>query len=109
GEMTLMASVHNGYGSCGTGDGGREKDPAAICRKVVEVIDAGHGRITSWGDGHQTRSFMYIDDCLKGIDMIMHCDDLIATPINLGSHELVSINQLVHKVEQIASVKFERK
>jgi nucleoside-diphosphate-sugar epimerase len=75
---------------------------------VIEAIDAGSGKITIWGDGHETRSFMYIDDCLKGIDMIMHCDDLIATPINLGSHELVSITGLVDKVEKIAGVSLER-
>ena len=61
-----------------------------------------------WGDGSQTRSFMYIDDCVKGIDMIMHCDELIATPINLGSSELVSINDLVSMVEEIAGVKLRR-
>ena len=65
--------------------------------------------IEIWGDGHQTRSFMYIDDCVKGIDMITHCEDLIATPINLGSSELVSINDLVSKVEKIAGVKLNRK
>src|SRR5437667_564764 len=108
GMKTFIARFHNVYGSFGTWDGGREKAPAAICRKVIEVIDAGHDRITIWGDGHQTRSFMYIDDCLKGIDMIMHCDDLIATPINLGSHEMVSINELVSKVEKIAGVNLQR-
>ena len=64
--------------------------------------------IDIWGDGTQTRSFMYIDDCVQGIDMIMHCDDLIATPINLGSSELVSINELVGIVEEIGGVKLER-
>ena len=65
-------------------------------------------RIDIWGDGHQTRSFQYIDDCVKGIDMITHCDDLIATPVNLGSSELVSINDLVTKVEKIAGVTLDR-
>ena len=91
----------------GTWDGGREKAPAAICRKVIEAMDTGKHEITIWGDGHQTRSFMYIDDCVKGIDLIMHSDALIATPINLGSSELVSINDLVSKVEKIAGVKLQ--
>ena len=108
GLKTAMARFHNVYGPNGTWDGGREKAPAAICRKVVEAIDAGSGKITIWGDGHQTRSFMYIDDCVKGIDMIMHCDELIAVPINLGSSELVSINELVTKVEKIAKVTLKR-
>ena len=89
GLKTFIARFHNVYGPHGTWDGGREKAPAAICRKVVEAIDNGSGQIEIWGDGNQTRSFMYIADCVKGIDMIMHCDELIATPINLGSAELV--------------------
>lgn len=108
GMKTFIARFHNVYGPNGTWDGGREKAPAAICRKVIEAIDRDELRITIWGDGHQTRSFMYIDDCVKGIDRIMHCDKLIATPINLGSHELVSINDLVSKVEKIARVKLQR-
>ena len=75
---------------------------------MIAAIDAGKPTITIWGDGTPTRSFMYIDDCTKGVDMIMHCDDLIATPINLGSDELVSINELVSKVEKIAGVKLKR-
>jgi GDP-D-mannose 3', 5'-epimerase len=106
---TFVARFHNVYGPHGTWDGGREKAPAAICRKVVEAIDTGKRAIEIWGDGHQTRSFMYISDCVKGIDMIMHCDELIATPINLGSSELVTINELVDKVEAIAGVKIERR
>ena len=108
GLKTAIARFHNVYGPWGTWDGGREKAPAAICRKVVEAVDKGKLEISIWGDGHQTRSFMFIDDCTKGIDMIMHCDTLIATPINLGSSELVSINELVSKVEKIAGVKLER-
>jgi nucleoside-diphosphate-sugar epimerase len=108
GLKTFIARFHNVYGPHGTWDGGREKAPAAICRKVVEAVDTGRGTIEIWGDGHQTRSFMYIADCVKGIDMIMHCDDLIATPINLGSSELVSINQLVDKVEKIAGAALAR-
>jgi nucleoside-diphosphate-sugar epimerase len=109
GLKTAIPRFHNVYGPWGTWDGGREKAPAAICRKVIEAIDTGNHTITIWGDGHQTRSFMYIDDCTKGIDMIMHADNLIATPINLGSTELVSINDLVSKVEKIAGIKLERK
>ena len=108
GMKTAIARFHNVYGPWGTWDGGREKAPAAICRKVIEAIDSGNHSITIWGDGHQTRSFMYIDDCTKGIDRITHSDELIATPINLGSSELVSINDLVSKVEKIAGIKLER-
>src|SRR5882672_8028548 len=108
GLKTFIARFHNVYGPFGTWDGGREKAPAAICRKVIIALDQGDRTIKIWGDGHQTRSFMYIDDCLKGIDTITHCDDLIATPINLGSSELVSINELVSKVEKIAGVKLRR-
>jgi GDP-D-mannose 3', 5'-epimerase len=105
----FTARFHNVYGPYGTWDGGREKAPAAISRKVVEAIDTQSGTIEIWGDGHQSRSFMYIDDCVKGIDKIMHCDELVATPVNLGSSELVSINELVDKVEKIAGVKLERR
>ncbi len=108
GLMTFIARFHNVYGPFGTWDGGREKAPAAICRKVVEAIDKKDLRISIWGDGQQTRSFMYIDDCVSGIDRIAHCDALIATPINLGSSELVSINDLVSKVEKIARVELDR-
>jgi nucleoside-diphosphate-sugar epimerase len=108
GMKTAIARFHNVYGPNGTWDGGREKAPAALCRKVVEAIDTDKKDITIWGDGTQTRSFMYIDDCVKGIDMITHCDELIATPINLGSSELVSINDLLSKIEKIAGVKMTR-
>jgi GDP-D-mannose 3',5'-epimerase len=105
---TFIARFHNVYGPNGTWDGGREKAPAAMCRKVIESMDKGDLNISIWGDGNQTRSFMYIDDCVRGIDMIMHCDQLIATPINLGSNEQISINRLVSEIEQIAGVKLER-
>jgi nucleoside-diphosphate-sugar epimerase len=108
GMKTFIARFHNVYGPHGTWDGGREKAPAAICRKVIEGMDTNDLRITIWGNGTQTRSFMYIDDCVQGIDKITHCDDLIATPINLGSSEMVSINTLVDRVEKIASVKMKR-
>ena len=109
GLETHIARFHNAYGPKGTWYGGREKAPAALCRKVIEARDTGKYEIDIWGDGHQTRSFMYIGDCVKGIDMIMHCDDLIATPINLGSSELVSINELVSLIEEIAGVKLQRR
>jgi nucleoside-diphosphate-sugar epimerase len=108
GMKTFIARFHNVYGPHGTWDGGREKAPAAICRKVLEAGRSGSGQISIWGDGTQTRSFMYIADCVEGIDRIMHCDELIATPINLGSSELVSIDELVTKVEHIAGVKLKR-
>jgi nucleoside-diphosphate-sugar epimerase len=108
GLKTGIARFHNVYGPWGTWDGGREKAPAAICRKVIQAIDQTKPEITIWGDGHQTRSFMFIDDCTKGIDLIMHSDELVATPINLGSSELVSINELVSKVENIAGTKLKR-
>jgi GDP-D-mannose 3',5'-epimerase len=108
GLKTFIARFHNVYGPRGTWDGGREKAPAALCRKVIEAKDTGKHEITIWGDGTQTRSFMFIDDCTKGIDMIVHCDDLIATPINLGSSELVSINDLVSLIEEIGGVRLER-
>jgi len=109
GLETHIARFHNIYGPFGTWFGGREKAPAAICRKVIEAKDTGVLEIEIWGDGNQTRSFCYIDDCLVGIDMIMHCDQLIATPINLGSSELVSINQLVSLAEEIGGVKLTRR
>jgi len=106
---THIARFHNVYGPHGTWDGGREKAPAAICRKVIEAKESGKHEIVIWGDGTQTRSYMYIDECVKGIDMIMHCDELIATPINLGSNELISVNELVSLAEEIGGVKLEHK
>ena len=77
GMKTAIARFHNVYGPHGTWHGGREKAPAAIARKVIEAKDTGKLEINIWGDGEQTRSFMFIDDCLKGIDMITHCEELI--------------------------------
>jgi GDP-D-mannose 3', 5'-epimerase len=108
GLETHVARFHNIYGPNGTWFGGREKAPAAICRKILEAVDSGNMTIDIWGDGRQTRSFCYIDDCVLGIDMIMHSPKLIATPVNLGSGELISINDLVSMVEQIAGVRLER-
>jgi GDP-D-mannose 3', 5'-epimerase len=104
---TRVARYHNVYGPHGTYDGGREKAPAAICRKVIAAKLSGNHEIEVWGDGKQTRSFMWIDDCVKGTQMIMHGD--YADPLNLGSSELVSINQLVEIVEEIAGVKLKRR
>ena len=108
GLKTFIARFHNVYGPDGTWDGGREKAPAAISRKVIEAKDTGKHEIVIWGDGTQTRSFMYIDDCTLGIDMITHCEDLIATPINLGSNELISVNDLVSIAEEIGGIKLQR-
>src|SRR4051794_40874081 len=107
GLETRVARYHNVYGPHGTYDGGREKAPAAICRKVIKAKLSGRHEIEIWGDGHQTRSFMYIDDCLKGTQDILHSE--IIDPINLGSSELVSINQLVDIVEEIAEIRLERR
>src|SRR6266550_2184411 len=106
GMITRIPRYHNVYGPHGTYDGGREKAPAAICRKVIQAKLSGSHEIEIWGDGHQTRSFMYIDDCLKGTQAIMHSD--ILEPINLGSSELVTINGLVDMVEDIAGIKLKR-
>ena len=106
GMETRVARFHNVYGPLGTWTGGREKAPAAISRKVLEARHSGNHEIEIWGDGHQTRSFMYIDDCTKGVVDIFHSD--ILEPINLGSSELVTINQLVDIAEDIAGVKLKR-
>ena len=104
---TRIVRYHNVYGPHGTWDGGREKAPAAICRKVFQAKLSNSKEIEIWGDGHQTRSFMYIDDCLTGTTSIMESG--ILEPINLGSSELVTINQLVDIAEDIAGVKLKRK
>jgi len=88
---TRVARFHNVYGPWGTWFGGREKAPAAICRKVIEAKISGKHEIEIWGSGNQTRSFMFIDDCTDGIQKIMDSD--ILEPINLGSSEAVTINQ----------------
>jgi len=106
GLYVRMARYHNVYGPYGTYDGGREKAPAAICRKVAQAKLSGRHEIDVWGDGEQTRSFMYIDDCLYGTQTIMNSE--IDYPINLGSSELVTINQLVDIVERIAGIEVER-
>ncbi len=107
GLVTRIARYHNVYGPSGTWTGGREKAPAAICRKVAEAKLSGNREIEVWGDGEQTRSFMYIDDCIDGSRRIMESD--IEEPINLGSAEMVTINQLVDLVEKIAGIKVARR
>jgi nucleoside-diphosphate-sugar epimerase len=107
GLVTRVARYHNVYGPHGTWTGGREKAPAAICRKVIEAKLSGQHEIEIWGTGAQTRSFMYIDDCLKGTQLIMDSD--IEEPLNLGSDESVTINQLVDIVEEIAGVRLTRR
>ncbi|MBU2695723.1 NAD-dependent epimerase/dehydratase family protein [Pimelobacter sp. 30-1] len=107
GLVTRMARYHNVYGPEGTWTGGREKAPAAVCRKIAEAVISGRHELEIWGDGEQTRSFMYIDDCVRGSQMILASD--LEDPINLGSAELVSINQLYSIVEEIAGIKCERK
>jgi nucleoside-diphosphate-sugar epimerase len=107
GLQTRIARYHNVYGPLGTWTGGREKAPAAVCRKVIEAKASGSNEIEIWGDGKQTRSFMYIDDCTRGTQMIAESE--IHEPLNLGSNELVTINQLVDIAEEIAGVKLKRK
>ena len=106
GLVTRVARYHNVYGPHGTWNGGREKAPAAICRKVIEAKLSGKHEINIWGDGQQTRSFMYIDDCVEGTQLLMESD--VDEPINVGSNELVTINQLVDIAEEIGGIKLQR-
>jgi nucleoside-diphosphate-sugar epimerase len=107
GLYTRIARFHNVYGPYGTWDGGREKAPAAICRKVITAAEGGEHVIDIWGTGEQTRSFMYIDDCIHGILAIMDSD--VTEPLNLGSSELITINQLVTIAERFAGIQLERR
>jgi GDP-D-mannose 3',5'-epimerase len=107
GLTTRVARFHNVYGPDGTWEGGREKAPAAICRKVINAIENEEEVIEIWGDGCQTRSFMYIDDCIDGILKITQSQ--VEEPLNLGSDELTTINGLVDIVEDIAGIKLERR
>jgi GDP-D-mannose 3',5'-epimerase len=104
---TRVARYHNVYGPHGTYEGGREKAPAAICRKVVEAKLSGRHEIEIWGDGKQTRSFMFVDDCVYGTGMLMRSD--VTEPLNLGSANLVTIDELVSIVEEIAELKLRRR
>ena len=106
GLQTRVARYHNVYGPYGTYDGGREKAPAAICRMVIKALASVSGEFEIWGDGEQTRSFTFIDDCLYGTQALMASD--ITDPLNIGSDQLVTINQLVDIVESIADVKLRR-
>jgi nucleoside-diphosphate-sugar epimerase len=106
GVQTRVARYHNVYGPVGTWDGGREKAPAAICRKVATAALTGDHRIEIWGDGQQTRSFTYIDDCLEGTLRLTASD--VGDPLNVGSDQLVTVNQLVDIVESIAGITLDR-
>ncbi len=106
GVTTRVVRYHNVFGPNGSDDGGREKVPAAICRKVIQAKLSGSDEIEIWGDGEQKRSFMYIDDCLEGTLRVMESD--VTEPLNLGSDQLVTINQLVDIVEAIAGAKLRR-
>jgi GDP-D-mannose 3', 5'-epimerase len=107
GIETRVARYHNVYGPNGTWAGGREKAPAAICRKVATAKLTGENRIEIWGDGEQTRSFTYIDDCLEGTLRLTASD--VSEPLNVGSDQLVTVNELVDTVERIAGVTLKRK
>jgi GDP-D-mannose 3', 5'-epimerase len=107
GLPTRVARYHNVYGPHGTWDGGREKAPAAICRKVATAALTGEREIEIWGDGEQTRSFMYVDDCVAGTLLLLRSD--VAEPVNIGSSELVTVNRLVDLVEEIAGISLDRR
>ena len=107
GIQTRVARYHNVYGPNGSWTGGREKAPAALSRKIAECVISGNHEIEVWGDGHQTRSFMYVDDCVTGTRMLMDSD--VIEPINIGSSELVSINQLIDIISDIAGITVERR
>ena len=106
GMQVRVVRFHNVYGPDGTWRGGREKAPAALCRKIIEAKKSDNLSIEVWGDGEQTRSFMYIDDCITGLDKLMESD--FSDPINLGRSEMVSINELIDMISDIAGVKVER-
>jgi nucleoside-diphosphate-sugar epimerase len=107
GLETRVARYHNVYGPVGTFEGGREKAPAALCRKIAQAALSGNHEIEIWGDGEQTRSFMFIDDCVEGTILVTEGDN--PEPVNVGSSELVSINQMVDIIERIAGINVKRK
>jgi nucleoside-diphosphate-sugar epimerase len=107
GIQTRIARYHNVYGPNGSWIGGREKAPAALSRKVAECVVHGHDEVEVWGDGEQTRSFMFVDDCVRGTRMLMDSD--VTEPINIGSSELVSINQLIDIISDIAGISVTRR
>jgi nucleoside-diphosphate-sugar epimerase len=102
GLQVRIARFHNIFGPEGTWRGGKEKAPAALCRKVAEIEDG--GEIEIWGDGKQTRSFLYIDECLEGVRRLVESD--FAGPVNVGSDEMVSINQLAEMIGKISGKQF---
>jgi nucleoside-diphosphate-sugar epimerase len=102
GIETRVARYHNVYGPNGSWTGGREKAPAALCRKIAECVTTGRNEVEVWGDGEQTRSFMFVDDCVRGTRMLMESD--VTDPINIGSSELVSINGLIDIISDIAGI-----
>jgi nucleoside-diphosphate-sugar epimerase len=106
GIQTRIARYHNVYGPNGSWTGGREKAPAALSRKVAECVVSGRHEVEVWGDGEQTRSFMFVDDCVIGTRMLMESD--VTEPINIGSSELVSINGLIDIISDIAGITVER-
>lgn len=106
GIETRVARYHNVYGPHGSWTGGREKAPAALSRKIAECVVSGHREIEVWGDGLQTRSFMYVDDCVYGTRRLMDSD--VSIPINIGSSELVSINGLIDIISDLAGITVER-
>ena len=103
GIKVRIARYHNIYGPYGTYDGGREKAPAAMCRKVIKAKKNNENRIEVWGDGKQTRSFLYIDDCIEGTLRLFESD--YPEPVNIGSDEQVSINQVIEIIENISGIK----
>jgi len=107
GLQTRVVRYHNVYGPMGTYDGGREKAPAALCRKIIKAKLDGSNTIEVWGDGNQTRSFMFIDDCIVGTKKIFDCNSFDV--FNLGSNEQVSINQLIDIIESFTNTKVKRK
>lgn len=107
GLETRVARFHNIFGEYGTFKGGREKAPAALCRKVAEAVKYGIDEIDIWGDGEQTRSFLHVDECIEGIMRLVGSD--IDYPLNIGSNELVSVNSLVTMIEDYAGVKLKRR
>ncbi|MFW6124438.1 MAG: NAD-dependent epimerase/dehydratase family protein [Acidobacteriota bacterium] len=108
GLETHIARFHNVYGPYGTWDGGREKAPAALARKIIAVVEGDRDHISIWGDGKQRRSFMYIDDCVEGVFRLMHHRNATATPLNIGSEEMISVNELVDIIEDIFDIKVKR-
>ena len=98
-----IARYHNIYGPYGTYDGGREKAPAALCRKVIKAKKNNENKIEVWGDGKQTRTFLYVDDCIDGTIKLFDSD--YSEPVNIGSDEQVSINQMIDIIEDISEIK----